>query len=57
MVSEEYFSAIFYITVSTMLGLAAAYLGIILARETIAKMVRSKRKEFVAEIIEEGDVE
>ena len=37
----DYFSAISYVTVSTMLGLSAAYFGIVLARELILKIVRS----------------
>lgn len=41
----EYFSAISYITVSTVLGLAAAYFGIVLAREVILKLVREKSTE------------
>ncbi|AKA70632.1 fluoride efflux transporter CrcB [Clostridium scatologenes] len=36
----NYYSSISYIGFSTMLGLAAAYFGIILAREIIAKLVK-----------------
>lgn len=36
----DYFSAISYITVSTMLGLAAAYFGIVLAREVVSKLAQ-----------------
>lgn len=57
MVGGEYFSAISYITISTMLGLATAYFGIILARETIAKLVKGRHEEFITEIIEEGELE
>lgn len=35
-----YFSAISYVTISTFLGLAFAYLGVILAREAVAKVFR-----------------
>lgn len=37
----DYFSAISYVTVSTMLGLSVAYFGIVLARELILKIVKS----------------
>lgn len=37
----DYFSAISYITVSTVLGLVAAYFGIILAREVVYKYVKN----------------
>ncbi|PKM96490.1 MAG: fluoride efflux transporter CrcB [Firmicutes bacterium HGW-Firmicutes-1] len=40
-----YFSAISYITISTFLGLAFAYLGVILAREAVAKMLRKGNLE------------
>jgi CrcB protein len=40
-----YFSAISYITVSTMLGLAAAYFGIVLAREAVSKLVKRNKDE------------
>lgn len=50
----DYFSAVSYITVSTVLGLAAVYFGIILARETVSKLVK-KDKEELEEI--EGGVE
>ncbi|AWI03342.1 fluoride efflux transporter CrcB [Clostridium drakei] len=36
----DYYSSISYIGFSTMLGLAAAYFGIILAREIISKLVK-----------------
>lgn len=39
MMEGNYYSAISYITVSTMIGLAAAYFGIVLTRETVAKLV------------------
>ena len=45
MVSGEYFSAILYITVSTILGFAAAYFGTVMARETISKSVMLARKK------------
>lgn len=36
----DYFSAILYITVSTVIGLAAAYFGIVLAREASSMLVK-----------------
>lgn len=36
----DYYSSISYIGFSTMLGLAAAYFGIILAREIVSKLVK-----------------
>ena len=36
----DYFSAVTYITVSVMLGIAAVYFGIVLAREAVAKLVK-----------------
>jgi len=54
MVSGEYFSAISYLTVSTVLGLTAAYLGIVLARELILKLVRGGISEGQLDI--EGEV-
>lgn len=53
----DYFSAISYITVSTMIGLASAYFGIVLAREVVSKLVRKDKEEFeenTAEEIEGG---
>jgi fluoride exporter len=40
-----YFSAFFYLTVSTILGLASVYLGIILAREVVSKLVKKDKGE------------
>lgn len=54
MVSGEYFSAISYLTVSTVLGLTVAYLGIVLARELILKLVRGGISEGQLDI--EGEV-
>jgi CrcB protein len=53
----QYYAAISYMTISTMLGLAAAYFGIILAREIIAKLVKGKREELFEEIVEESESE
>lgn len=47
----DYFSAISYITVSSMVGIAAAYFGIILAREVVLKL--AKRDEESDEELEE----
>lgn len=38
----DYFSAISYITVSTMLGLAAAYIGVVLAREIGSLIIKKE---------------
>jgi CrcB protein len=38
----DYFSAVSYITVSVMLGLAAAYFGVVLAREAVSKLWGAK---------------
>ncbi len=43
MTGGNYFSAVAYVTVSVMLGLGAAYLGIVLARELGSRI--AKRKE------------
>lgn len=45
LVSGYYFSAITYLTMSTVLGLAAVYLGIVVAREVIAKRINGKSPE------------
>lgn len=45
MTSGEYFSAISYVTVSTILGLSAAYFGIVLAREAISKIAKNSAEE------------
>lgn len=55
----DYFSAISYITVSTMIGLAAAFFGVVLAREVVSKIVKKKKEEFeenTADKIEGGVV-
>lgn len=40
-----YFSALNYITISTLLGLCAAYFGIVLAREFVPKIICSEKYE------------
>ena len=53
----DYFSAFSYITVSAMIGLAAAYFGIVLAREVVLKLVKKDKEELeenVAKEIEGG---
>lgn len=56
--SGHYFSAISYITVSTMLGVAASYFGVVLAREVVKKVLREKSKQLSSEQpIEESKVE
>jgi fluoride exporter len=54
-----YYSAISYITLSTMLGLGAAYFGIVVAREGVSKMVEGRwykiiLKQECASDLEEG---
>ena len=41
----NYFSAISYMAMSIVLGLTAAYFGIIIAREVIAKIIKGKNVE------------
>lgn len=43
--SGNYYSALSYITTSTVLGLAAAYFGIIIAREVVSKLVNKEDYE------------
>lgn len=38
----DYFSAITYITISTVLGFLGVYLGIVVAREVIGKIIKDK---------------
>lgn len=59
----DYFSAVSYLILSTLLGLSAAYCGVVLARKGIGKLVRSKStpkeltKQLAGDIIElESDV-
>lgn len=47
--SGYYFSAISYITISTMLGLGAAYFGIVVAREAVSKIASGKEYEMISE--------
>lgn len=41
-VSGYYYSALSYITISTILGLGSAYFGIVLAREVVSKLVNKR---------------
>jgi len=41
----KYFSALSYVTVSVMLGFAAAYFGMVLARETVSKALGKEETE------------
>ena len=45
MQTGDYYSAISYITTSTFIGLAAAYFGIIIAREAVSKLVNKEDHE------------
>jgi len=54
MASGEHFLAISYIMGSTILGFAAAYFGIVLAREVIAKLVGDTSKS-TRKITDEGE--
>ncbi len=50
-----YFSALSYITVSTVLGLAAVYFGMVLAREAVSKLVKKiKEKDGKIHVEENG---
>ncbi|HEX2944985.1 MAG TPA: fluoride efflux transporter CrcB [Clostridia bacterium] len=40
-----YFSAVSYITISVVLGLAAVYLGVVLAREVVAKLLKIEKRD------------
>lgn len=42
LVQGEYYSAISYIGLTTILGLAAAYFGVVVAREVVSKFVHHK---------------
>ena len=56
MTGGEYFTAVAYITISAILGLAAAYLGMILARETVVKLMKENRESQIGTIDEkEGE--
>jgi fluoride exporter len=41
----DYFSALTYITLSTVLGLTGVYLGIIVAREVLSKIIKRNNSE------------
>jgi fluoride exporter len=41
----DYFSALSYITMSTVLGLTGVYLGIIVAREVLAKVIKGNNSK------------
>ncbi|MCR4435796.1 MAG: fluoride efflux transporter CrcB [Clostridiales bacterium] len=55
----DYFSAITYITDSTIVGIAAAYFGIVLAREVVSKLVKKDKEDLEENMVEEieGGVE
>ncbi|WP_368489711.1 fluoride efflux transporter CrcB [Clostridium sp. BJN0013] len=50
----DYFSAISYVTVSTMLGIVAVYLGVVLAREVVVKLINKEDKKLEEESINES---
>lgn len=55
-----YFSAVSYIAVSTMVGIAAVYFGVVAAREVISRFVKKDAAELekgVTEKDEEGEAE
>ena len=56
MQNGDYFSAISYMTVSVMLGLGAAYFGIVVAREIGSKLA-GKRANTDSDIENESDVD
>jgi fluoride exporter len=48
----DYFSAITYITMSAILGLAGVYMGVVVAREVIAKIIKeNKLKEINTDVL------
>lgn len=49
-----YFSAISYVTISTVLGIVFAYFGIIVAREAVSKLLGEK-DDYADDIKKEGD--
>ena len=53
----DYYSAISYIGFSTMLGLAAAYFGVILAREVVSKFVNYKNDSDDVELEDEKEAD
>jgi CrcB protein len=58
LISRDYFSAVSYLTVSTLLGLGAAYCGVMLARKALGKPARGKNTpEESAELLEEEPIE
>ena len=54
MLNGDFFSAISYITISIVLGLAASFLGVVLARKVIAKMA-SHSVEKLSKSSQSGD--
>ena len=55
MKAGDYFSAISYMTVSVMLGLASAYFGVVLARKIGSKVTeRHEKTDTLAEEESEG---
>lgn len=53
-INGDYFSAISYITISTLLGLSAAYFGIVVAREVVAKLI--KRTDAEQEVLVDSEI-
>lgn len=53
----NYFSAISYIAVSTMVGIAAAYFGVVVAREVVSKLVKKDEAELEEEMAERNGEE
>lgn len=54
---NEYFAAMIYVTASTILGLAAAYFGVVLARKSINKLSSDANKNKKSNTNCEGEVE
>lgn len=50
---RNYFSAVLYIVLSTLLGLAAVYFGIILVRKSALKLAKKENEELCDNITEE----
>lgn len=58
LISGDYFSAVSYLTASTLLGLGAAYCGVMLAREGLRKLAKGKnRPGKLAALLEDESIE
>ena len=53
----DYYSAISYIGLSTIMGLAAAYFGVVVAREVVSKFVNPKKDSDELELEDEKEAD